>query len=225
MELAAYLATLPRTPTVAWDSGCGSGQLSVPLADYFDRVEATDASEQQLAEAERHPRVNYRRAKSESSGLADASIDLAVCAQAAHWYDLEAYYREVRRIAAPGCAIVLVTYGRGLVDDEIRPVFDHFYEIIAGPYWPPERWIVEDGYRALAFPFREIKTPNIEMHSDWTLAQLFGYVDTWSAVRGMEKAQGRGPYEQFCRELAGAWGDPARTRRITWPLTIRAGHV
>jgi len=224
-ELAKYLATLPAQAGLAWDSGCGSGQLSAQLALHFQRVEATDASAEQLAGAQVHERIHYRQARAESCGLPDDCVDLSVSAQAAHWYDLDAYYHEVRRVARSGAVIALIAYGRSTLDADIAPVFDHFYDNVAGPYWPPERMIVEDRYRTLAFSFEEIAAPEFEMHVDWSLAQLLGYIDTWSAMRGLEKVQSRSPFEDFRRELGRAWGDPARTRGVDWPLTLRAGYI
>lgn len=224
-ELAKYLATLPAQAGLAWDSGCGSGQLSAELALHFQRVEATDASAEQLAGAQDHERIHYRQARAEASGLPDGCVDLSVSAQAAHWYDLDAYYHEVRRVARGGAVIALVAYGRSMLDADIGPVFDHFYDHVAGPFWPPERMIIEAGYQTLAFPFAEISTPKFEMHADWNLAQLLGYVDTWSALRGLEKARGRAPFEEFSRDLARVWGESFQTRCIGWPLTLRAGHI
>jgi hypothetical protein len=37
-------------------------------------------------------------------------------------------------------------------DDIVRD----FYSNLVGPYWPPERQIVEEGYRTLSFPFRKL---------------------------------------------------------------------
>src|SRR5262249_14085932 len=74
----------PRTE-LAWDAGCGSGQLSVALARRFARVIATDPAQAQLDHAERAPGVEYRCEPSEACTLDDASADLVVAAQAAHW--------------------------------------------------------------------------------------------------------------------------------------------
>lgn len=224
-ELAEYLATLPAQAELAWDNGCGSGQLSTMLALHFQHVEATDASAKQIAGASPHARITYRQARAEASGLPDQCVDLAVSSQAAHWYDIESYYCEVRRVARPGAIIALVAYGRSILDADIAPVFDHFYDDVAGSYWPPERTIIEGRYRTLAFPFAEIAAPEFDMHADWNLSQLLGYIDTWSALRGLEKARGRAPFEEFSRELARVWGDSSRTRRVCWPLTLRAGHI
>jgi ubiquinone/menaquinone biosynthesis C-methylase UbiE len=51
-ELVDYLAGLCERTDVALDVGCGTGQLSVLLAERFPWVVATDASEQQIARAE-----------------------------------------------------------------------------------------------------------------------------------------------------------------------------
>jgi SAM-dependent methyltransferase len=105
---AAYRPHYPRALVdvlgagdVAWDIGCGSGQLAVALAERFERVIATDLTQQQLDAAVPHPRVEYRRAPAEESGLADASVDLAVAAQAAHWFDWPRFIAEVGRVARP----------------------------------------------------------------------------------------------------------------------------
>src|SRR5207249_7256547 len=99
--LVDALAALAPGRGLAWDAGCGSGQLSLLLAQRFDRVIATDASADQIAHATAHPKVEYRCAPAEASGLADGIADLAVAAQAAHWFDLPDYYAEVRRVAPP----------------------------------------------------------------------------------------------------------------------------
>lgn len=223
--LADFLAGLAPRRALAWDAGCGSGQLSVLLAGRFERVAATDASAEQVARATPHPNVEYRRAPAEASGLPDGSVDLAVAAQAAHWFDLEAYYAEVERVGRPGAAVALVTYGMMTVGEEIDRVVEPFYRETLGPYWPPERRHVEDGYRSLPFPFREVQAPKLEIRTAWSLAALLGYVDTWSAVRALEEARGPGPVQAFRRELARAWGPEEEVRSVRWPLSLRVGHV
>ena len=224
VALVDYLASLPGALDVALDCGCGTGQLAVLLAGRFNRVVATDASAQQIANAERRDGVEYRVAPAERSGLADASVDLITVAQAAHWFDLEAFYAEVRRIARPQAALALITYGVLHVDEpESETILQNFYANIVGPYWPPERRHVEEGYRSLPFPFTEIDAPPLAIEVSWTLPDLLGYVDTWSAVRGAERAVGRASIEAFRAELTRAWGDPQRRETIRWPLSLRVG--
>lgn len=49
--LFAWLATQCAAHELAWDCGAGSGQASVALAAHFARVQATDASAEQIAHA------------------------------------------------------------------------------------------------------------------------------------------------------------------------------
>jgi SAM-dependent methyltransferase len=220
-----YLASLCGGTELALDVGCGSGQLSVLLAARFGRVIATDASAQQVAKAEPHPRVEYRVAAAEASGLADRSVDLITAAQAAHWFDLPAFYAEARRIGKPGGVLALITYGVLEADPEINPVVQHFYKDVVGPYWPPERRHVEEGYRSFDFPFAEIAAPPLAITVHWRAADLIGYTDTWSAVRGAEKALGRSPVVAFRQSLAEAWGDLEQRRTIRFPLSFRVGRL
>ncbi len=208
---------------LAWDAGCGSGQLSLRLVERFERVIATDVSMAQLAQATPHPKIEYRRAPAESSSLTRGAVDLAVAAQAVHWFDLDAYYAEVRRVTRAGSVIALVTYGMITVDEKIDAVIRRFYSGVLGPHWPPERRHVEDGYRSLAFPFEEIEAPKLEICTAWGPADLLGYVDTWSAVHSLEEAQGRWPIEAFHEQLLSAWGSEIEPRPVRWPLSLRLG--
>ncbi len=223
--LVDYLAGLCAATDLALDAGCGTGQLSVLLARRFRRVIATDASAQQIDKAEAHPSVEYRVAPAERSGLPDASADLVVAAQAAHWFDLPAFYAEARRVGKPGAVLALVTYGVIEADAEIDAAIQHFYRHVVGPYWPPERRHVEEGYRSLPFPFDEWAAPPLAIETQWNASDLIGYAETWSAVRGAEKALGRAPIEAFGRSLMQAWGDPDRRRTIRFPLSLRVGRM
>ncbi len=223
--MADLLAGLASRRDLAWDGGCGSGQLSVLLADRFARVIATDASAEQIAMGRPHPRVEYRCASVEASGLPDAVVDLAVAAQAAHWFDLPGYYAEVRRVARPGAIVALLSYGTIRVGAEVDPLIERFYRGVLGKYWPPERRYVDDGYRSLPFPFTEIPVPPLEMHEQWSLAAVLGYVDTWSATWALERAEGRRAIETFRRDLARVWGPAATVRSVSWDLTLRAGRL
>ena len=225
LELIDELTSISAGTGRVLDCGCGTGQLSVLLAERFDEVVATDASAAQIAAAAPREGVIYRTAVAEDSGLADASVDLVTVAQAAHWLDLEKFYGEARRIARPQAAIALITYGVLHLEGEVdRHLQQFYYDTIAG-YWPPERRHVETGYRDLPFPFAELEVPPqvIEMH--WNLAQLIGYLNTWSAVKAAEKALGVNPVDALAQVLSEEWGDPANRRLITWPLTLRAGRV
>ncbi|HEX8111137.1 MAG TPA: methyltransferase domain-containing protein [Kofleriaceae bacterium] len=204
---------------VAWDIGCGNGQLSVALAARFDRVIATDPARAQLDHAERHPRVEYRCEPAEASSLPDAGVDLAVAAQAAHWFDWPRFVPEVGRVVRPGGLIALVTYFNAELDGEAGALLAGFYADIV-PHWPGGRTHVNNRYRDLTFPWPAVEPPAIALTARWTRDELFGYVTTWSATARLVAAGGGARLERLGRELAERWpGNEPRENR--WPLTIK----
>lgn len=223
--LVAHLAGLAPERRHALDCGCGTGQLATRLAGAFARVTAVDASPALIADAEPCPGVTYRVAPAEATGEATGSVDLVAVAQAAHWFDLPAFYAEARRVLRPGGAVALIAYGVVEAEGAVGTVLGHFYTRVIGPYWPAERRHVEEGYRSLPFPFAQVPAPALAMAAEWSLAELLGYVETWSAVRRAEAALGRAPYAAFAADLAAVWGPPATRRAIRWPLSVRVGHV
>jgi len=223
--LFAYLAGLSPGRERAWDCGTGSGQAARALAAHFREVIATDASPAQLAEAIADPKIAYRVAAAERSGIEPESVDLLTVAQALHWFNLPSFYDEARRVMRPGGVVAIWGYVAATLDDPaLTATLHHFHYDIAGPYWPHERAIIESGYQMVPFPFGEVAPPAFEMFTDWTLTDLMNYVRTWSAV-GQLAAAGRGEeLSALERALKASWGDPARRRRVSWPIKLRVGY-
>jgi SAM-dependent methyltransferase len=222
-ELFAFVASLARQRSLAWDVGTGNGQAAVGLAPHFDHVIATDPSEEQLRSAFTHPSVEYRRATAEDSGLDPWSIDLVTVAQAVHWFDLDGFYAEVRRVLKPGGAIAIWCYTLTRVAPEIDVVIDRYYYETVGPYWPRERALVDDGYASLPFPFHEVPAPQLQILLSWTLADMLAYLRTWSPTRRFMQANGYDPVTVVEPELAAVWDSPDEPRTVRWPVKMRAG--
>lgn len=220
-----WLAGIVPGKSLAWDCACGSGQASLDLAERFERVVATDASGKQLAGAKPHPHITYRQAPAEASGLADQSVDLITVAQALHWFDLSRFYAEARRVLKPGGVLAVWSYGIQTVEgDAVNALVQRFYRETVGAYWPPERRLVEEGYRTLDFPFAEFAAPPFEMSVQWPMAQLLGYFSSWSATGRYAAEQGENPVAGLAEEMAGVWGSPESVRTVTWPLAVRVGR-
>ena len=226
-ELADVLAAHAPSREAALDVGTGSGQLAVLLAERFARVVATDASEAQIAHGAAHPNLVYRVARAEASGMPDASCDLVVAAQAAHWFDLDAFYAEVRRIAKPRALVALVSYALTRITPEVDAVVDHFHDVVLAAHWPPERSHVLSGYAALPFPFEPVVLPAVAMTARWDLSALLGYLRTWSGLAALAKtgAEGEARIAAFEAELLACWGDPSQVRDVRWPLAVRAARL
>ncbi len=223
-QLFSWLADQCAAKDMAWDCATGSGQAALGLAPHFARVIATDASAEQIHHAAPHAAVDYRVAPAEASGLPDASVDLVTVAQAAHWFDLSVFHAEVRRVLKPGGVVALWGYGRLTLPGALDAPIEHFYADTVGPWWPPERALIEDAYRSLNFPFAEMGAPAfcIEVHR--TLDRLLDYLSTWSAVKRYQAARDEDPLPPLRDELAPGWGDPTRPKALRWPLFLRAGR-
>jgi SAM-dependent methyltransferase len=221
--LIEFVANCAPHRACAVDCATGNGQAAVALARYFTRVIAVDASSAQLAQATPHPHVDYRVARAEALPVDDGSAALVVAAQACHWFDVEAFHAECRRVLAPEGAVAVWAYETFRIEPPLMAMLDHFYRSTLGPYWPPERRHVESGYRTLSFPWREIAAPPFAMSADWTLEQLLGYLGSWSAVQRYRAAEGRDPLPDLARQLATAW--PAgSTVHLVWPVHLRLGR-
>ena len=224
-ELFDWLASQCHGRQLAWDCGAGSGQASGELARRFAHVIATDASASQIACAVPHTKVEYRVASAEDSGLPDVSVDLLTVAQALHWFDFERFFAEAKRVLKPGGVFAAWTYGVLHVDDaEIDARVQRFYQEVVGPYWPPERYHVEAGYRTITMPFTPLTAPTFSMRLSWSLEQLLGYLCSWSATAAYIKARGHDPVDDLVEELSSLWGDPNHCRAVDWPLSMLVGR-
>ena len=224
-ELFAWLSSVSPGRSLAWDAGTGSGQVAVALANHFDHVIATDASAEQLSHAMPHERVEYRHEPAGESSLTDASVDLITVGAAAHWFDLDAFYRQVQRVGRKGAVIALFSYGPRDFADAIGPIVHRFQEEILGAYWPERIQLVHDRYATLPFPFDEIAAPAFSMTAEWNLHELLAFLETWSASQRYFQERGTRATDEIVAELATVWGDPDIRRQLRCPLFMRAGHI
>lgn len=222
-ELFAWLAGKAPACNCAWDCATGNGQAAQALARYFERVIATDASAEQIAHAAPCPRVEYRVVPAEAPGLEPSSVDLITVAQAVHWFDRPRFYAAAIQALRRGGLIAVWSYGLFTINPALDAVIDSFYDDLIGPYWPPERKLIDAHYATLDFPFAEITSPEFVMHQTWTPAQVLAYLRTWSAVQRYQRANQHDPVVTIESEFVRLWGD-APQREVHWPLYLRTGY-
>lgn len=223
-ELFDWLAEVAPARDLAWDCATGSGQAAHGLARHFRQVVATDASAAQLTYAEPHPRISYRQAPAEASGLDPASADVITVAQALHWFDLPAFFAEAARVLSPGGIVAAWSYSLARVTPGIDAVIERLYRATLSGYWSPRRMLVDEGYRSITLPFAEVEPPSLEMRADWTLEEFAAYLRTWSAVQRYIAERHRDPVNEVAYELGPLWGEPQERRTVRWTLSIRAGR-
>lgn len=223
--LFEFLASVTPGRQLVWDCGTGNGQAAVALAEHFQRVFATDASAEQIKNAEPNPRVEYAVAPAEQCPLPDGCADLVTVAQALHWFNHDRFYAEVCRVCVPRGLLAVWTYAFHSVGPEIDPVLEKLQAEFIRPYWPAERAFVDNGYRDIPFPFPELPAPAFEMTAQWDLPHLVGYMNTWSAVRQYEKKHASNPVGLLATELEHVWGHPEMVRTVRWRFHLRVGRV
>ena len=222
--LYRWLAGLTPGHSLAWDCATGNGQVARALVHNYAHVVATDASANQIAQCIAQDGIDYRVAHAEASPFDDHSVDLITVAQALHWFDLPAFYAEAARVLKPRGVLAVWSYQMLSIAPAIDEIVDDYYHNVVGPYWPPERRLVEQGYAPMPAPFHEIDTPDFAMAGEWQLEALLGYLGTWSASVYYTKAHQQDPLAHIRDALARAWGDPMQVRQVQWPLRLRVGH-
>lgn len=223
-SLFEWLAQQTPGHQLAWDCATGSGQAAQALADHFDHVIATDASANQIAQCRPLPRIEFKVASAELAPFTDASVDLITVAQALHWFDQDKFFQEAWRVLKTRGVLAVWNYKMLSVNPQIDAIVQHYYQDIVGPYWPPERRLIEMGYASLPEPFTEVEVPAFAMTSQWILDDLLGYLGTWSASVYYQKAQGHEPLALIQEELTQTWGTPEKIMTINWPMQIRVAY-
>ena len=224
-ELYAWLLPQVESRERAWDCATGNGQVAAVLADSFVRVDATDLSENQLAQAPQRSNIHYQRATAEHTSFPSQRFDLITVAQAVHWFDSDAYHREVRRVARPGA--VLAEWGYQLCrleTPELTQVLDNFHDVTSGSYWDANRRHIENEYANLPFPFADVQRARFAVEKRWTVDDMLNYLRTWSATANYARQHaGADLVALVADELTRLWGP--QPRLVTFPVFARAGRV
>lgn len=210
---------------LVWDVGTGSGQAARALAGRFGRVRATDIDAAQIAAAAPHDRIDYVVAPEMTSGLPDSAADAVTVATALHWFDLPAFWGEVRRTARLGAVFAAWTYHRIDADAELMGQLVEPVLAIVDPYWSEGNRLSWRGYPAdeIGFPFAQLDTPEFACSLRWTPTQTAEFLRSWSAharARDDGKADVLAAVEA---DVMSALGDAPR--RVRLPLAMIAGRI
>ncbi|WP_415062566.1 class I SAM-dependent methyltransferase [Bdellovibrio sp.] len=219
-ELFKYLASLAPEHQVAIDLGTGNGQAALALTSYFQKVIAIDPSEKQIALAEPHERIEYRVGPGESLQISDHSVDLITIAQAFHWFKHDLFFQEAHRVLKDQGILAIWVYNLCQVTPQIDAVIFDFYDRLLGPYWEPERRLLEENFKSIHFPLTELQSRHFSMTLSWTLEQMIGYLGTWSALQSYRKKEGSDPLPELQRHLGPLW-NPDETKVVHWQIHPR----
>lgn len=222
-HLYEYLKTICKENDFAWDCACGNGQVSIDLIKYFNKVYATDISENQIANSMKHERIDYSIQRAEATNFKDNTFDLICVAQALHWFNHEEFWKEVKRVLKEEGIFAAWGYSWFKVDNDIDLLIkkEIFEEI--SPYWAKENKILWNNYRDIDFPLRKIEAPTIDMIVQWDLNELFDYMKSWSATRLCIEDKGEDFYNLAYDKVKKLWGNDKVKKEISMDLCFLVG--
>lgn len=226
VALFQYLSEVVVNHEAVWDCATGNGQVAIGLTPYFQRIIATDASEQQIAHAIAHPQVEYRVATAEQAPLPDQSVDLITVGLALHWLNWDLFYQEVRRVLRPTGAIAVWCYTDVELPTASPAVMEQLtqFRALVYPYFAPEINHIWAHYETIPFPFAELPTPQFLMQANWTVAEFIGYLQSLSGTQRFRAAQGAAALNAIAQPMIAAWGE-ADSLPVQWPLYLRVGQL
>ncbi|TAE23515.1 MAG: class I SAM-dependent methyltransferase [Cytophagales bacterium] len=216
-----YVLSFVQNRIVAWDCATGNGQVANALAQHFLQVEATDISQTQLEQAPALPNIRYQVSRAEQTPFAEGQFDLVTVGQALHWFDVEAFHREVRRVLKLGGVVAEWGYGLNRVSPDVDAMVSDFYTNVIGSYWDAMREHVENRYANLPFDFDNPQFADFTVERHWTAEWFLNYLRTWSAVRKYIAANGHDPVDTLTDAITEAWGPGERL--VQFPVFLRLG--
>lgn len=203
---------------LAWDCATGSGQAAQDLTEHFNRVVATDISAALLALAVRHPKITYREAPADHSGIEGETVDLITVAQALHWFDLPRFWQETERVLKPGGILAFWGYVWPEVNDAVDGILLGLKEELA-PCWPDGIRLLHEKYRTVQPPFVELPAPSFEATVIWKLDDYLAHFRSWSATRYHREKTGTDLIGRLESSFAKVW--PGGSVQVRWPLFLR----
>ena len=228
-ELYQFLSSLvnpgdqpsePCDKTRVWDCATGNGQAAIGLAEFFTEVYATDVSPQQIAHAMAGDNITYSVQPAESTHFGNHFFDVVVVAQALHWFDLEQFWLEVKRVLKPGGIFAAWGYDWFVISPEIDSIVKHDVDDVIAPFWSPRLQSLWSGYSDIDCPFEPIATPPFEIEMRWRLSDLMAYLDTWSATRQYVQQHGDAFLKLAEKKLMEVWGNPDQPKIATMKMSL-----
>ncbi|MCY4503023.1 MAG: class I SAM-dependent methyltransferase [Alphaproteobacteria bacterium] len=194
-RLVAMIADwAPAGPVETLDVGAGTGIGTRALAGVLGpraSILAIEPSPAMRQEAEAAQGISWRDGNAEALPSADGAIDLIFSAQALHWFDRPAFWRECGRVLKPGGAVAILYNNR----DWRRDAFAAGYEVLLERYSP--------GYRR---DYREFDIAGELGALDWT-GRVLEESEAWTrpmspdVFMAMSRSSSRA---QAARDAAGA---------------------
>jgi ubiquinone/menaquinone biosynthesis C-methylase UbiE len=189
----AYLKEKHRGPyNLAVDVGCGNGQATKQFSKFFDWVYGFDVSENQIKQAtdleQAHPNLKFFTSPSESLELDDSSVDLVFVATAIHWFNIDDFFKECKRILKPNGVLAVWSYflekfkcNNESIAIELNRLYGEFFDFVEPS---PNLDHLRTRYNNIQPPFQDlIRNYSFRMKAYRSVDDLINNIRTWSAYQ------------------------------------------
>ncbi|XP_013384484.1 putative methyltransferase DDB_G0268948 [Lingula anatina] len=226
----------------AIDVGCGSGQFTQLLAPHFKLVTGIDISANQISEAikgNKRKNITYKMGAAECFPIADQSVELVTCVQAAHWIDMDKFYAEAYRVLKPNGCVALISYTfpefgshppAKFLTKYIRDYYDKLWEASCHDEVIKH---VHNRYPDEIFACRppledHLRDDTKTMEHEMTVGEVVGFASSWTgSVRYLKKYSSSDILETMQKNILETLGEDATLDtvvRATFPVFILFGR-
>lgn len=196
-KIINYLKEKDNGPyELAIDVGCGSGQASWLLSPYFNKVIGYDVSENQIKQAKfqcsESSNVNFVVSPSEKLPLPDGSVNLIIVATAIHWFQMEKFFIECKRVLKKNGTLAIFGHLQPRIihkekSTELTKCLTDYTDLLL-PYSPKEIHYILNKYEGI----NPLILGDIERNHSF-------YMDcNWNVEYIMQYLQTLGIYQNYC---------------------------
>ena len=161
-----FLYAITPQKNLAWDCATGNGQSAIGLCKYFKNVIASDANKNQIQHGFQRENIDYKIFPAGKCEVGQRFCRPRDCSQAIHWFDFEKFYTNVKRVGKKNGIIAVWSYDMHKINPQIDNISNRLNvegEIL-GNYWAKETKYVNEKYKTIPFPFKEISVPTFKQH-------------------------------------------------------------
>ncbi|KAJ6101942.1 hypothetical protein N7486_004369 [Penicillium sp. IBT 16267x] len=220
------------------DVGCGPGIATHALAPKFSHVLGLDPSEGMVATAREHsegkPTTNVRFEVSTAEDLGsnlsppiqDSSVDLIISANAAHWFNIPAFWSAAARVLKPsGTVAIWAPCGPAIHPSTpnslaIQVAMENIQEEYLAPFYEPGNLLTQNRYTGFPLPW-DMDEPLAAfdkesfLHREWGVDEGFFDREPVLTLDHVEKMMGVGsPVTRWREANPGAVGTEKDVIRV-----------
>lgn len=238
-------------PKKAVDLGCGTGQATLELANLAENVEGIDNSKVMIEQARKsnHPAnisFSVGNDRTFANNLSPDSVDLITVAEAAHWFDLEAFYKKAHEVLRKDGILAIWGYCDQTIQgypavSEITEKYSYHPDYL-GKLWDQGRdrlqhFFCDDKipstlFRDTEYHFNDSKTlcpdEKLEIVKQMTFKDFMDYFRTYSAYHTWVTARGsleEDIFDRMEREITDRTGlKPESKITVKWNTVYMFGR-